>query len=289
MAVFWEKVMSKKSKESKEIIYLDTIELYSSLAQIDHGLIESIQSGKQKSESQENSTKGAGDIETSLFKLVEGGIQLELTNSQSNLSSEQELVNITFNDYQLDRLLNKLGVGKLNNNSKQGDPTIENGEFEIYDFSSLASLSNDSFGSFINLLMEFANDQKDEEDDKEAKDIKTGLDILKKYGQVMTDLLPETVLLKVGNSISFLKTGCLRMSNSQLQLLSGSIRKIHVLGVIENEISNEKRELESLFEKIGDNPSLITKFVPDFIDFLLIQSQIAQKNDKLIKPVAVYF
>lgn len=281
--------MSKKSKESKEIIYLDTIELYSSLAQIDHGLIESIQSGKQKSESQENSTKGAGDIETSLFKLVEGGIQLELTNSQSNLSSEQELVNITFNDYQLDRLLNKLGVGKLNNNSKQGDPTIENGEFEIYDFSSLASLSNDSFGSFINLLMEFANDQKDEEDDKEAKDIKTGLDILKKYGQVMTDLLPETVLLKVGNSISFLKTGCLRMSNSQLQLLSGSIRKIHVLGVIENEISNEKRELESLFEKIGDNPSLITKFVPDFIDFLLIQSQIAQKNDKLIKPVAVYF
>ncbi|RMC46588.1 hypothetical protein [Lactobacillus sp. ESL0230] len=281
--------MSKESKESKEIIYLDTIELYSSLAQIDHGLIESIQSGKQKSESQENSTKGAGDIETSLFKLVEGGIQLELTNSQSNLSSEQELVNITFNDYQLDRLLNKLGVGKLNNNSKQGDPTIENGEFEIYDFSSLASLSNDSFGSFINLLMEFANDQKDVEDDKEAKDIKTGLDILKKYGQVMTDLLPETVLLKVGNSISFLKTGCLRMSNSQLQLLSGSIRKIHVLGVIENEISNEKRELESLFEKIGDNPSLITKFVPDFIDFLLIQSQIAQKNDKLIKPVAVYF
>lgn len=31
------------SKENKEIIYLDIIELYSSLAQIDHGLIESIQ------------------------------------------------------------------------------------------------------------------------------------------------------------------------------------------------------------------------------------------------------
>lgn len=277
------------SQENKEIIYLDIIELYSSLAQIDHGLIESIQSGKKNSEKAGNSTKKSGDIETGFFKLLEGGIQLATTNSHSNLSSEQELVNITFNDYQLDRLLSKLGVGKLNNNSKQGEPTIENGEFEIYDFSSLASLSNDSFGSFINLIMEFADDQEDVEDDKEAKDIKTGLDILKKYGQVMTDLLPETVLLRVGNSISFLKTSCLRMSNSQLQLLSGSKRKIHVLGVIENEISNEERKLESLFEKIGDNPSLITKFVPDFIDFLLIQSQIAQKNDKLIKPVAVYF
>lgn len=288
--------MSNKNEKvdvDKEIIYLDSIELYSSLAQIDHGLIESIQSGKQDSQEASNSTEKKGKIDANLFKLVNGEIQLASTNTLSNLSSEQELVNITFNDYQLDRLLDKLGVGKLNNNSKQGNYTIRNGKFEIYDFSSLANLSNDSLEGFINLLIDFADDQNAEEsDDQKAEateNIKLGLDIIKKYGQLMTDLLPETVLLKVDHSIAFLKTTCLRMSNSQLQLLSGSNRKIHVLGVIENEISNEDRELSSLLEEIGNNPSLITKFVPDFIDFLLINSQIAQKNDKLIKPVAVYF
>lgn len=282
--------MSEKNKEkNKEIIYLDSIELFSSLAQIDHGLIESIQSGKRDSKEASNSTEKKGKIDANLFKLVNGEIQLASTNTLSNLSSEQELVNITFNDYQLDRLLDKLGVGKLNNNSNQGDYTIKNGEFEIYDFSSLASFSTDSFGNFIRLLINLADDQSAEESDDQnaeaAKDIELGLDVLK----VMTDLLPETVLLKVDNSIAFLKMSCLRMSNSQLQLLSGSSRKIHVLGVIENEISNEDRELDSLLEEIGNNPSLITKFVPDFIDFLLIHSQIAQKKDKLIKPVAVYF
>lgn len=276
--------MGKGSRDNKEIIYLDTIELYSSLAQIDHGLIESIQSGKKNSKEAGSSTKKSGETDAGLFKLIQGSLQLATTNTHSNLSSEQELVNITFNDYQLNRLLNKLGVGKLNNNSKQGDLTIKNGEFEIYDFSSLANLSNETFENFINLIMESADSNNEE-----SNDFKKGLDIIKKYGQVMTDLLPETVLLKVNNSISFLKTSCLRMSNSQLQLLSGSKRKIHVLGVIENEVSNEDRKLESLFEEIGDNPGLITKFVPDFNDFLLIQSQIAQKKDKLVKPVAVYF
>lgn len=284
---------NEKKEKNKEIIYLDSVELFSSLAQIDHGLIESIQSGNQDSKEASNSTEKKGKIDAGFLKLVQGGIQLASTNTLSNLSSEQELVNITFNDYQLDRLLDKFGVGKLNNNSNQGDYTIKNGEFEIYDFSSLASLSTDSFGNFIDLFIKSVDDQNDtkanNQNDNEAKEFKTGLDIIMKYGQLMTDLLPETVLLRVGNSVSFLKINCLRMSKSQLQLLSGSKRKIHVLGVIENEILNEGRKLDSLLEEIGKNPSLMTKFVPDLIDSLLIQSKTAHKKDKLIKPVAVYF
>lgn len=275
-------------KSQKEIIYLDTIELYSSLAQLDHGLIESIQSGNQKSNKQGDATETSGEIKGSIAGFITGDVQLSNSDSQEKVNSEQELVNITFKDYQLNRLLNKIGIGKLNNNATEGQLTLKNGSFQIFDFLSLANLSGNSFSDFMTSIM--ALEAEDNYISKEdVNSVKGGIETINKYGKVMNNLLPNTILLKVQQSISFLKADCLRMSNSQLQLLSGSKRRIHVLGIIENSIANENRQLDSLFDKIGENPSLVLKFVPDFIDYLLMETQIAHKNDKLIKPVAVYF
>ena len=270
----------------KEIIYLDNTELSSALAQLDHGLMQSIQksngSSKKDSASKSRHTDGGFDmgINLGLKSTAKGKITIGHNNLQEKTDSQQELINITFSDYQLEQLMDDLEANNMlkeSNDVSEGDFVKINSTFDVLDLEGLSNLDYKLYESF----MRSTGSTRDE-----AHEAANGFKNIQNFGKVMSTLLPDLILIRTNNSISFLEKDNLRLSSGQVQVLAGSTRKISVLGIVESEALSGERSLDGTdfadLSKIG-------RFVPAFSDVLLQTSGIIEKGDKIIKPIALYF
>lgn len=276
----------EENNNHKEIIYLDSTELSSALAQLDHGLMQSIQksngSSKKDSTSKSRHTDGGFDIGVNLGvkSTAKGKVTVGHNNLQENTDSQQELINITFSDYQLEQLIDDLqnnNMLKEINNSSEGDFVKINSTFDILDLEGLSNLNYKLYETFMRSSGSTRN---------EAHSAAEGFKNIQSFGKVMSTVLPGLILIRTNDSISFLEKNNLRMSSGQTQVLAGSTRKINVLGIVESKALSGERSLDGNdFAELSN----IGRFVPAFSDMLLQTSGIIKKGDKIIKPIALYF
>lgn len=270
----------------KEIIYLDNTELSSALAQLDHGLMQSVQksnaSSKKDSTSKSRHTDGGFDmgVNLGLKSSAKGNITVGHNNLQEKTDSQQELINITFSDYQLEQLMDDLQTNNMLNelgDASEGAFVKINSTFDVLDLEGLSNLDYKLYESFMRSTGSPKN---------EAHEAANGFKNIQNFGKVMSTLLPDLILIRTNDSISFLEKDNLRMSSGQAQVLAGSTRKINVLGIVESEALSGERSLDG--NDFADL-SKIGRFVPAFSDMLLQTSGIIKKGDKVIKPIALYF
>jgi len=268
----------KNYDDYKEIIYLDTIEMSSALAQLDHGLMESMQKSNTSSQTDKSSTNRNGGL--GLGVGIIGKVNAGQSDSNAKTDSEQELINITFSDYQLERLLKGLKdknvLNKLSNSS-DGDYVQIESEFQLYDFEGLARMDSRLYERFM---------RSTGQSKQGAAKAKNGFQNVQYLGEVLDTLLPDIALISTKDSLSFLEKGNLRINSGQIQIFSGSKRKIKLLGIVESTALTGERIMPD-FSKVSLNK--IGNYIPAFSDTMLQSAGILNTGDKIIKPIAVYF
>jgi len=264
--------------EHKEIIYLDTVEMSSTLAQLDHGLMESIQRGNLSSSTNGKSSNKNGTMG------MNAGLKAELaanhSSSESRTDSEQKFVNIIFNDYQLDMLIKDLNSKKMLadvSESEEGDFVAIQSNFNFFDFNSLAVLDPNLYASFMKTTNQSS---------KSVNETKYAFKKIQVFGKLFATLMPDTYLIRTKNSLSVLERKNFRMNQGQAQMLSGSSREVTVLGIVQSTALSESRSMDDFSN--GDL-SKIGGIMPSFTDTMLQSIGILNSGDRLIKPIAAYF
>lgn len=285
------KVRPKKVK-LKEYIYLDVIEMNSILAQFEDGIPQLIRSVKQ-------STTSYTDTNSQTKSLTEnGGInalaKAEIKHASYNTDSGSELngqmsqqaVDTVYSDYAVDLIEDRLdNASLLKTTSKQPEGSFVKLEtsFSIFDFKSLYNLFENPS---IYPLMAMASGYTTEWDEN-AK-------TMAQSAAVLNSIFPETIFFKQRNSLAFAESDNLRMSLTQLQMLSNSSRKITLLGKIESVIQKKDLEEKPFSETNDDvddtdNFEEIRSIIPSMALYFLNTFTGLKKDDRLIKPIAIYF
>jgi len=269
-------IMSDNS-EHKEIIYLDNVEMSSTLAQLDHGLMESIQRGNSSSNTDESSKSKNGDLGASAVLKAE--LSASRSSSESRTESEQKFVNVVFNDYQLDMLIDDLIEKKMIASVEKagaGEFVKINSDFDFFDFNILAGLNPQLYVIFMKLTHQSS---------ESIKDTKIAFKNIQTLGEIFSSIMPNTYLIKTDGSLSMLERNNFRMNQGQIQMLSGSNRKITIIGIVENTALTNDRGMDKFAS--GDL-SKIGGIMPSFADTMLQSIGILNNGDKLIKPIAAY-
>ncbi|QOP74145.1 DUF6414 family protein [Pediococcus acidilactici] len=267
----------------KEIIYLDSIELNSYLSQIDQGLIDSKQSSTSSGESTSEENKSTGQIGASIG--IKFGVNSELKNSETQTEAVNESINIYFKDYQLQRLLNKAEHDKLISNSpSEGDLVKITDSFDIFSPSLISNIDPKKFDAISRM-----GGQSREE----RKEIENNLKNFISIGSLMENLLPETTIIRVGEkSTAILENNNIRSSLGQLNTLLGTSRKITLLGIVDSIALEGKRDLDGLDNLMSPTSSKVKAIAylnPSISDLALSAIGLIEKDDLVVKPIAIYF
>ena len=91
--------------------------------------------------------------------------------------------------------------------------------------------------------------------------------------------------MKINHGLVIANIDNLRMTSAQLRMLSLSKRKITILGKIESEI--DALEPDEVFKSF--EPQMIPEFFSRMGFFVISTVSNISKNDRLIKPLAIYF
>lgn len=268
-----------KTTDYKEIIYLDNIEITSAMAQLNHGLMQSIQRSSGTSKTNTYSTNR--DVSAGISIGATGDIQVGKTDSDTNASDNHELINIIFNDYQLEQLLKELN--KSDNpvdlaSASEGDYVQIKSTFQIYDFAGMAKLNPKLFGNFMRSTGETKASV-----DESVKGFKN----IQYFGEVLSTIIPDITLIKTDGSLSYLEKNNLRMNSGQIQIFSGTQRSIRLLGIVESTALSNDRTIPDFSDE--KNLNKISNYMSAFSDIMLQSAGILNVGDKLIKPIAVYF
>lgn len=267
------------NKDYKEIIYLDNIEISSTMEQLDHGLMKSVQ--RSNGESRANSSSTNRDVNAGITLGATGGIRAGESDSNTNTSNENESIDIIFNDYQLERLLKtlkKTNSLKDLSSASEGDYVQIESKFQIYDFAGMAGLDPKLFGNFMRAT--------GEEKASVNESIK-GFKNIQYFGEVLSSIIPDITLIKTEGTLSYLEKNNLRINDGQIQLFSGTQRPIKLLGIIEGTALSTDRAIPDF--SVEGNLNKLSNYMSAFSDIMLQSAGILNIGDKLIKPFAAYF
>lgn len=281
--------MSKKKINIKEYIYVDNIEINSLLAQFEDGIPQVIQSIRQ---SQKANTEGNSKAKSNGVKggLNAGGVAT-VDHGQTNTEQfsetiqemNQEAITTVYNDYAIDILTKELDdaeVLKVTSKQRDGAFVQLTSTFEIMDADTMDRMWNSSD------LIEMMSSSSDGSIEWDA-----GIKAFSQVSNILNNSLPETIFIKLPSAVILAENKNFRMSNAQLQSLQFTDRKITVLGKIESKASEEALDIAAFGEMIGSSEDLsqFGKVAPYVNIFLLNQFVGLKKDDRLIKPIAIYF
>lgn len=305
----------------KDYIYLDNDFLNSSLAQYEQGLIKNISQGKtnensQHNEKSKNLSKGVDGILGIGAKLVHDAIE---SNGQELTKGQSKTIDYVLNDYAVDLLIQKVRDYSIfkdtASSAVEGDFISQSSDFKIYDFDLISKISApdnlDIFKSeltkgekeevnkirtqlrIIRANRKLTPDQKKEIVDLEAQiaAAENGSNPLQEFDMVhkganfANQIFGGSLLIKTTNAISICKRNCFRLDQAQLSFLTESERKIVIFGVVtaikEKTHSNgEFKEFET--DELNKVPSM-------FHDIFLSNFGMLHDNDRIIKPIAIFF
>ncbi|PWG00991.1 DUF6414 family protein [Levilactobacillus bambusae] len=286
---------NQRTKTIKEFIYIDEIELNSILAQLDNGLTTVIHdmqqalSGNTESNSKTKTHQGSGGIST--FIKAEGGYTESAQNSiqDINQSISQEAADTVYNDYAVDIILKELRASgqlyadKRGVNHPAGSFILVDSPYKIFDFEETQALtSNPDFKKLI-------EDQGGDISPTELQDQLDSLDKISSIANVYREVTKGTDLLSIEDGVVFAESKNFRMNSTQRKMLSLRKSKIKVFGIVEARVSESDMDMDSFTEH--DDLSGITDFAAKSNFFLLsvLGEKFIKNNDRLIKPVAIYF
>lgn len=289
--------MAKKTKPKeitlKEYIYLDNIEMNSILAQFEDGIPQLIRSVQQSTTSYKDThskTKSftqKGGIDAGAKAEIEHSSADADTGSELNGELNQQAIDTVYSDYAVDLIEDKLNqANALKTTSKQPEGAFVKlqSSFSLFDFESLYNLTR---SNAIYPLMKMADDYQPE--------WQTNAETMSQSAEVLNSIFSNTVFFKQKNSLAFAESNNLRMNLTQLQMLSNSTRKITMLGKIESIVSEEDiSEEPSVVQESEDSESedsfeQIRTIIPKMATYFLKMFTGIKKDDRLIKPIAIYF
>lgn len=295
------------SSKVKDLIYLDQDLLNSALSQIDEGLITSVKSTETDNESSGTSSHISGEI--GIQAGVKSSINSRFTTDSSVSSAASEMIDTAFHDFALDLLIDKLSDKLQTDESKanSGDFVLFNNTFNILNFSFLKTLTEENiFPDTMKVMNDLINRPQIQElrkaknklpvADKQIFDIqitnlqeeintekstRDGFKMLNKLSIVGDALYPNTTIFTSGASFMLAQNSDLRISESQLNGLANTERKLHILGIV-----TDKRKIEDID---FDNFSVNTfSKLPDYLANSVF-SDLVQENQNIVKPIAIYF
>ncbi|MGQ2384032.1 DUF6414 family protein [Lactiplantibacillus plantarum] len=263
----------------KEYIYFDSIEISSILSQLDDGLVtvqrkllQALQGTEERSEEgrETNLEGGINAIAKATAQHKSKSIQGTVNQDQTINSSSIESV---YNDYAVDVIIKRLqSLQKIYDTTDCSNGSIIKitADYSMFEFTDAADL----FKSPVVIEMMGMNN----EDGKTAKGI---LDLL-------NNTTTDSALIKLQKAVVIAKNNNFRMNLAQRQMLHFRKDKITVLGMIQAKIAENDLDMSS-FNDFENHPEFIgdisTKLTMNLWSYL----KIIKKDDRLIKPLAIYF
>lgn len=277
----------------KEFLYVDEIELNSILAQLESGLptvlhdMQEALSANNESIKKSKTSKFTGGLNVG----VTGNASYENNNSktqsdiQQNLS--QQAIDTVYNDYAVNVILKKLESNQLlrtNSHQDVGRFVDIASPFKIFNFQSMHSLLHNQ-----NLSKMVAN-QDSEIDENELKEQLGAITAMSSMADIYSEVLKHTDLISVNNAVVFAESKNFRMNSVQRKMLALRETKIHIFGIVESVVSEKDLDITEL-DSSGEDLSALSEFYnrTNFFLISLLGKDIIKKNDRLIKPIAIYF
>lgn len=262
----------------REYIYFDEVEINSILSQLDNGLTTVIKDLQSALEGDETTTNKSHKIKTEgrLNTKIGGGISTSKGNEEQHVSSKQKVsenaIETVYNDYALNLIIQRLKENQL----LKENIGAEDGSFVKI----TANYSIVDFGSFGNLFsLPFFKQMAGDRGTVEMIDT-----MFSTYSQV----IGETELIHLTNALTFAKPEYFRMDKSQRRMLPFRKTKLTVFGIAEAKLNNNDLnfDFDQEFEK---HPELLGSLSSNIAMLLLSEMGIVKQNDRLIKPIAMYF
>lgn len=283
-------------KNYKEIIFLNETELYSALAQLNKGYIDSLidKSSNNYKSGESDTSAGTAGIEGGIPTVMKGAYKD--TNSHTSSSEDSESYgkdrNVVLNDYNLSNLIESLrnnNMLKILSASNEGDFVLFTSDFSLTDFKFSSKVLGAEHGSGIN--SDVKNMMKSTDSwSKEAEDNFKAIAHFMKFGNLMTQ---GNVLIRMNGATILASNSHFRMNNGELQSIAYTSRKLTVLGIVEaktNEVS-----INSITSKLSESKpdindlSMIGSIVPSLSEMTFYASGLLKSGDRFIKPIALFF
>ncbi len=280
----------------KEIIFLNETELYSALAQLNKGYIDSLidKSNNSYKTGASDTSAGTAGIEGGIPTVIKG--TYKDTDSHTTLSEDSESYgkdrNVVLNDYNLNNLIESLrnkGMLKKLSTSDEGDFVLFTSDFSLTDFKFSSEVLGAEHGSGIN--PDVKNMMKSTDGwSKEAESNFKAMAHFMKFGNLMTQ---GNVLIRMNGATILASNSHFRMNNGELQSIAYTSRKLTVLGIVEaktNEVS-----IDSITSRLSENKpginnlAMIGSIVPSLSEMTFYSSGLLKSGDRFVKPIALFF
>lgn len=305
----------------KEYVYLDMNLINSYLAQLDEGILTKMVTGMdtlnghQNDDGKENTKDFQGQAGVPGALNGKTGYNMKNIEKRSSVYSEtnSELIETVLNDYSLDVLLDSLNNNNLINNKQDnwndGDFVSIYDTITVFNFPQLKdSVTTENLQNVLFYPAEYT--QKKEEYNKLKNNhsknkpniIKEKIKTLEKeladldpfsnfknverFANYMSVLFPDTILIKIGNTLSMCSTELIRMNIPTLSLLALTKRKFNILGVV---IAKNEKDLTPKDGEQWSSIKIASESTVAFMDVMLFNFGIAQRNDFYIRPIAIYY
>lgn len=280
----------------KEIIFLNKVELYSALAQLNKGYVDSMinksnnVTGNVTSDTSSNASGISGGI-PSVIKGEYKGTDTHTTSSEDTESFGKDF-NVILNDYNLNNLISVLRKKQLLNelsDSDEGDFILTTSSFTLIDFKFSSEVLSAKHGNGINASLKnmmIASKSWDKELESNFKLMAHFMD----FGNLMTQ---GNILLHMDGATILADGSNFRMNNGELQSIAYSSRPITVLGIVEAKTENVN--IDSIISNtLGNDNDIqdLSKFgniVPALSEMTFFSSGLLKDGDRFVKPIALYF
>lgn len=283
---------------TKDYIYLDEEFLNSHLAQFEKGLL--IKETDERGMESSDSTNESMDAETGINGILGIGLKLQSKVSEGDSSTESEftknIVENVLHDYAVDLLIQHCTDNNILfdfNTASEGSFVTYSSPFQIYDFNYLKDLTDPNIiGPILPDTPQKPSSQSGKRDQIEYQKQKQALqkctetfNLIHNLSVFADKLLSDSLLIKVQKGIIICKRSKLRLNKAQVSFENESNRKIQVFGVVSTK--KEETHPQGIFPFF--KPSDIDKVSSMLFDITLSSFNILNNNDKIIKPIAIYF
>ncbi|CCO11617.2 hypothetical protein BN424_2177 [Carnobacterium maltaromaticum LMA28] len=303
----------------KEYIYLDMDLVNSCLAQLDEGILTKIITGQVSNNSHQEDggeeSSSEKDVKLGIPVIANTGVKFSNTKidkfSTVYSQSNSELIETALADFSTDVLLNKLKEnGKLHTDESEwndGNFIFSAHKLDVFNFEQLKQSTKKEN---INLMLQPNN---------EINDLKKELGILEKntasrtkhaerillikqiieendypknfkniynFASYSSFLFPDTILFKIGKSLSMCTKEYIRMNTPLLTFLSQTKRKANIFGIVlarrdESLAPNGEEQLET---------NVIASTGPAIFNDIMLESfNLIENGDYFIRPIAIYY
>lgn len=306
----------------KEIIYLDTNQMNSMLAQLDEGIINSFSmeqsnqeaetEGQQSTRGKSAGIQGGASVGTGLFP--GGGLNLKASlgnngnestsESRTILEGQKDVLNKAFHDHSLEVLTSKLIENQLLSDERdlvEGKLYLGESSYRFYDFDLLKNAIDHEFMKKITIGQSgvkykeverlLTKNNPNARERELLKKYKPQLETIKIFEQLnmvsefAATLLDGLTILKAGNYIGLLKKEYLRESTEALSFRTTKNRKIKFLVRV---IGVKKVVITDFNMPILQENDLDA--IPNMmLDIILGSFSIIKENDLIVAPIAIYY